>query len=126
MSALAAWLARQERTHPSSIDLGLARVREVAQRLGLLSPRGKTITVGGTNGKGSTVAFLDALLRAAGKRVGRFTSPHLTRYNERICIDGEEAGVTDGNVNTSMPPSDPRPPADERRKLSEWLSCGAP
>ena len=95
MSELAAWLARQEKSHPSAIDLGLARVREVARRLDLLAPAhrtsAKTITVGGTNGKGSTVAFIDGMLRAAGKRVGRFTSPHLTRYNERICIDGVEA-----------------------------------
>ena len=90
-ASLADWLARQERSHPSAIDLGLTRVREVADRLGLLSPRHRVITVGGTNGKGSTVAFLDALLRAAGRRCGRFTSPHLTRYNERICIDGVEA-----------------------------------
>jgi len=95
MSALAAWLARQEKSHSSSIDLGLARVREVARRLELLTvahpPHRKVITVGGTNGKGSTVAFIDAILRAAGHRVGRFTSPHLMRYNERICIDGVEA-----------------------------------
>jgi dihydrofolate synthase/folylpolyglutamate synthase len=91
MSALAGWLARQEKSHPSSIDLGLARVREVARRMNLLAPAHRVITVGGTNGKGSTVAFLDGILRAAGKRVGRFTSPHLTRYNERICIDGDEA-----------------------------------
>ncbi len=92
MSALAAWLARQEKSHSSSIDLGLARVREVARRLDLLEPAHRVITVGGTNGKGSTVAFIDAILRAAGQRVGRFTSPHLSRYNERICIDGAEAG----------------------------------
>jgi dihydrofolate synthase/folylpolyglutamate synthase len=91
MSALAAWLARQEKSHPSSIDLGLTRVREVARRMDLLTPAHRVITVGGTNGKGSTVAFLDGFLRAGGKRVGRFTSPHLTRYNERICIDGVEA-----------------------------------
>jgi dihydrofolate synthase/folylpolyglutamate synthase len=91
MSALAAWLARQEKSHPSSIDLGLARVSEVARRLGLLTPAHRVITVGGTNGKGSTVAFIDAVLRAMGHRVGRFTSPHLARYNERICIDGNEA-----------------------------------
>jgi dihydrofolate synthase / folylpolyglutamate synthase len=91
VSALAAWLQRQERSHPNSIDLGLARVREVAARLQLLTPPHRTLTVGGTNGKGSTVAFLDALLRAAGLKVGRFTSPHLARYNERICIDGVEA-----------------------------------
>ncbi|HEX6636489.1 MAG TPA: bifunctional tetrahydrofolate synthase/dihydrofolate synthase [Steroidobacteraceae bacterium] len=91
MAPLAAWLARQEKSHPNSIDLGLARVREVARRLDLLTPSHRVITVGGTNGKGSTVAFLDGLLRAAGMRVGRFTSPHLTRYNERICIDDVEA-----------------------------------
>lgn len=91
MRPLAAWLERQERSHPNAIDLGLARVREVARRLELLAPRHPVITVGGTNGKGSTVAFLDSILRAAGRRCGRFTSPHLTRYNERICIEGEEA-----------------------------------
>jgi dihydrofolate synthase / folylpolyglutamate synthase len=91
VTALAGWLARQERSHPNSIDLGLTRVREVARRMELLAPRHRVITVGGTNGKGSTVAFLDAILHAAGKRCGRFTSPHLTRYNERICIDGVEA-----------------------------------
>jgi dihydrofolate synthase / folylpolyglutamate synthase len=91
MRSLADWLERQERSHPSAIDLGLTRVREVARRLGLLQPAHRVITVGGTNGKGSTVAFLDAVLRAAGHRCGRFTSPHLTRYNERICVDGVEA-----------------------------------
>lgn len=91
MSALAAWLARQERSHPNAIDLGLARVREVAGRLGVLQPSHRVITVGGTNGKGSTVAWLDGLLRGSGLRCGRFTSPHLSRYNERIGIDGREA-----------------------------------
>jgi dihydrofolate synthase/folylpolyglutamate synthase len=91
MRSLADWLERQERSHPSAIDLGLTRVREVAQRLSLLPPPHPVITVGGTNGKGSTVAFVDRLLRVAGKRCGRFTSPHLTRYNERVCIDGVEA-----------------------------------
>jgi dihydrofolate synthase/folylpolyglutamate synthase len=97
--SLAGWLERQERSHPSAIDLGLARVREVALRLGLVGAGGgarhRTLTVGGTNGKGSTVAYLDALLRGAGRRTGRFTSPHLTRYNERICIDGVEARDAD-------------------------------
>jgi dihydrofolate synthase/folylpolyglutamate synthase len=91
MPSLADWLERQERSHPSAIDLGLTRVRDVAQRLRLLPPPHPVFTVGGTNGKGSTVAFLDMLLRVAGKRCGRFTSPHLTRYNERVCIDGVEA-----------------------------------
>jgi dihydrofolate synthase/folylpolyglutamate synthase len=89
--SLAEWLEQQQKSHPSAIDLDLTRVRGVAQRLGLLPPPYRVITVAGTNGKGSTVAFLDALVRAAGKRTGRFTSPHLVRYNERICIDGQEA-----------------------------------
>ena len=91
MRSLAEWLEQQQRSHPSSIDLTLSRVREVARRLGLLTPDFRVITVGGTNGKGSTVACLDAMLRAAGVRCGRFTSPHLARYNERICVDGVEA-----------------------------------
>jgi dihydrofolate synthase/folylpolyglutamate synthase len=91
MRSLAEWLAQQEKSHPSAIDLDLSRVRAVAQRLALLPPPNLVVTVAGTNGKGSTVAFLDALLRAAGKRIGRFTSPHLVRYNERICVDGVEA-----------------------------------
>jgi len=91
MRSLAEWLEQQQRSHPSTIDLTLSRVREVARRLDLLTPGYRVITVGGTNGKGSTVACLDAMLRASGVRCGRFTSPHLARYNERICIDGVEA-----------------------------------
>jgi dihydrofolate synthase/folylpolyglutamate synthase len=95
MRSLADWLEQQQRSHPSAIDLGLVRVREVARRLDLLAPEHRVVTVGGTNGKGSTVAYIDAVLRAAGLRCGRFTSPHLTRYNERICIDGVEARDAD-------------------------------
>jgi dihydrofolate synthase/folylpolyglutamate synthase len=91
MSTLADWLDRQQKSHPSAIDLDLARVRSVAQRMQLLAPPHRVITVAGTNGKGSTVGFLDSMLRTAGWRSGRFTSPHLVRYNERICIDGVEA-----------------------------------
>ncbi len=91
MRSLAEWLEQQQRSHPRAIDLSLSRVREVARRLDLLTPDCRVITVGGTNGKGSTVACLDALLRTAGLRCGRFTSPHLSRYNERICVDGDEA-----------------------------------
>src|SRR5215203_5670338 len=91
MRSLAEWLEQQQRSHASAIDLSLSRVREVARRLELLKPDCRVITVGGTNGKGSTVACLDAMLRTAGLRCGRFTSPHLTRYNERICIDDAEA-----------------------------------
>jgi dihydrofolate synthase/folylpolyglutamate synthase len=91
MRSLADWLERQEKLHPSAIDLDLDRVRDVAGRLDLLAPAYRVVTVGGTNGKGSTVACLDANFRAAGLRTGRFTSPHLRRYNERICVDGIEA-----------------------------------
>jgi dihydrofolate synthase/folylpolyglutamate synthase len=91
MRSLAEWLEQQQKSHPNAVDLTLARVREVARRMNLLAPAYKVITVAGTNGKGSTVAYLDAVLRSAGRTVGRFTSPHLTRYNERICVDGSEA-----------------------------------
>jgi dihydrofolate synthase/folylpolyglutamate synthase len=91
MRSLADWLEQQQKSHPSAIDLDLTRVRGVAQRLELLPPAHRVVTVAGTNGKGSTVAFLDALFRAFGRRTGRFTSPHLVRYNERICVDGHEA-----------------------------------
>lgn len=85
------WLAYQQRQHPDAIALGLDRVRELAQRLGLSRPAGHVITVAGTNGKGSTVAFIEAIARAAGLRVGAYTSPHLLRYNERVRIDGVDA-----------------------------------
>ena len=88
---LDAWLEAQQTVHPKSIDLGLTRVTKVAQALGVDKARCPVITVGGTNGKGSVVAHSDALLRAAGLSTGVFTSPHLVRYNERICINGVEA-----------------------------------
>ena len=89
--SLAEWLALQEAAHPKSIDLELTRVAAVARRLGIERPSSAVITVGGTNGKGSTVAHLEALLLAAGRSVGLFTSPHFLRYNERIRLDGAEA-----------------------------------
>ena len=85
------WLDRQLRSHPREIELGLDRVRSVWQRLGAPAPASIVITVGGTNGKGSTVAFLESILRAGGHRVGAFTSPHLLRYNERIRVQGADA-----------------------------------
>lgn len=87
-NSLADWLAWQETLHPKSIDLGLDRIRDVYARMGLSRPAPVVITVGGTNGKGSCVACLDAMLRAAGYRVGAYTSPHLLEYNERITLDG--------------------------------------
>jgi dihydrofolate synthase/folylpolyglutamate synthase len=89
---LADWLDYQQRIHPRAIELGLDRVREVWQRLGAPRPAPLVVTVGGTNGKGSTVAFLEAMLRAAGRRVGAYTSPHLRRYNERVRVCGAEVG----------------------------------
>jgi dihydrofolate synthase/folylpolyglutamate synthase len=85
------WLAYIERQHPKSIDMGLERVREVATRLGLGKPATHVVTIAGTNGKGSTVAFVEAIARAAGWRVGAYTSPHLLTYNERVRIDGRDA-----------------------------------
>lgn len=83
-STLDEWLRWQETLHPSAIDLGLERVAEVASRLQVPPLAPTVFTVGGTNGKGSTVAMLEAILHAAGYRVGAYTSPHLLRYNERI------------------------------------------
>jgi dihydrofolate synthase/folylpolyglutamate synthase len=91
MRTLAEWLSYQERTHPREIELGLDRVRAVWEAMGAPRPAPIVITVGGTNGKGSTVAFLEGMLRAAGYRVGCYTSPHLLRYNERVRIEGADA-----------------------------------
>lgn len=87
------WLDWQTSLHPREIELGLDRCRLVAQRLNLLPPPSFIITIAGTNGKGSSTVLLDTILSAAGYRVGRYTSPHLLRYHERICIAGQE--VTD-------------------------------
>jgi dihydrofolate synthase/folylpolyglutamate synthase len=91
LRTLAEWLTLQESVHPKTIDMGLARVTSVARTLGLGKPAYRVITVGGTNGKGSTVVHLDKLLRAAGVTTGMFTSPHFIRYNERIQVGGVEA-----------------------------------
>ena len=80
---LADWLAYLETLHPKAIALGLERVRAVYDRL-VSAPACPVITVAGTNGKGSTSAFLERMLAAAGYRVGLYTSPHLLRYNERV------------------------------------------
>jgi len=83
---LAGWLDRQQSVHAKNIDLELSRVAAVARRLGVDRPRCPVITVGGTNGKGSVVAHLEAMLRCAGVTTGVFTSPHLVRYNERVRV----------------------------------------
>ena len=91
MRSLEEWLRYIERQHPAGIALGLDRVREVLSRLNL-NIEAPVFTVGGTNGKGSTCAMLESMLRAAGYRTGLYTSPHLVSYNERVRIEGLEAG----------------------------------
>jgi dihydrofolate synthase/folylpolyglutamate synthase len=85
------WLAYLETLHPKSIAMGLERVAVVHARMGaaLACP---VITVTGTNGKGSTCAMLESVLRCAGHRTGLYTSPHLMRYNERVRVEGEVEG----------------------------------
>ncbi len=92
-STLAEWLNHLESLHPVGIDMGLERVSQVARRMGLLDrPLARqVITVAGTNGKGSTLAMIDAVARAHGLRTGTYTSPHLLRYNERVTLEGREA-----------------------------------
>lgn len=83
------WLSLLEARHPSEIDLGLERIAKVGQALKLTHPATQTITVAGTNGKGSAVAIMEAILLRKGRRVGAYTSPHLLNYNERVRIDGK-------------------------------------
>lgn len=89
-SPLAAWLYYLENLHSQAIELGLKRVKAVAAKLDLLQPAPFVITVAGTNGKGTTCRTLEAILMAAGLRVGVYSSPHLVRYTERVRIQGEE------------------------------------
>jgi len=98
-TSLAAWLAYLETLHPKAISLGLERVRAVHDRLAL-APACPVVTVTGTNGKGSTSAFLERMLSAGGYRVGLYTSPHLLRYNERVRIAGAEA--TDAELTAAF------------------------
>ena len=88
-SSLGEWLAYIEGLHPKTIALGLERVRTVALRLAIRFEC-PVIIVGGTNGKGSTCAMLEGILRAAAFRTGLYTSPHLIRFNERVRIDGRD------------------------------------
>jgi dihydrofolate synthase/folylpolyglutamate synthase len=93
MRSLTDWLSLLETRHPVEIDLGLERVAEVYQNLGVVRPAPTVITVGGTNGKGSCVALLESLFSATGLRVGTYTSPHILQFNERFRID--QCNVTD-------------------------------
>ena len=82
------WLTHCEQLHPKSIDMGLERVKAVSQRMGLRFAC-PVITVAGTNGKGSTCAMLESILRQAGYRTGIYSSPHLVHFEERLRLDGE-------------------------------------
>ena len=104
------WLEYIEQQHPKSIELGLDRVRAVADRLDLQRPARKVVTVAGTNGKGSTVAFIEAIARAAGWRTGAYTSPHLLAYNERVRVDElarDAVGVQAESVDLRLRPGHP-------------------
>ena len=93
MADIQAMLASLQALHPRAIDLSLDRIVDLLDRLGRPQDRlPPVIHVAGTNGKGSTVAFLRAMLEADGKRVHVYTSPHLVRFNERIRIGAAGGG----------------------------------
>ena len=94
-SPLASWLFYLENLHGKTIDLGLERVSQVAARLAVLKPAPFVFTVAGTNGKGTTCRTLEAMLMAAGYRVGVYSSPHLVRYTERVRVQGQELTEAD-------------------------------
>ncbi|SEI68694.1 dihydrofolate synthase / folylpolyglutamate synthase [Allopseudospirillum japonicum] len=99
-ASLATWLDYLENLHPNQIDLGLERIRTVALKLNLIGPQAqplahKVISVAGTNGKGSSLAYLEQLSLQAGIKVGTYTSPHFLRYNERIRVQGQEVSDTE-------------------------------
>ncbi|AIR00512.1 bifunctional tetrahydrofolate synthase/dihydrofolate synthase [Pluralibacter gergoviae] len=89
-SPLATWLSYLEHLHSTTIELGLDRVSQVAERMALLKPAPFVFTVAGTNGKGTTCRTLESMLLAAGYRVGVYSSPHLVRYTERVRVQGAE------------------------------------
>jgi dihydrofolate synthase/folylpolyglutamate synthase len=99
-SSLSTWLAWQEQCHKQEIDLGLKRVASVYERLAKNHSKAYTITIAGTNGKGSSVAFLESILMSAGYKVGAYTTPHLLKYNERIRLNG--APIDDQRIVSSF------------------------
>jgi dihydrofolate synthase/folylpolyglutamate synthase len=93
LNTLEDWLAHCERLHPTAIDMGLERVRTVAQRMAIRFDC-PVITVAGTNGKGSTCAMLESILGQSGYRTGLFTSPHLVHFEERLRLLGQSVDAT--------------------------------
>ncbi|HIA59494.1 MAG TPA: hypothetical protein EYO00_06395 [Gammaproteobacteria bacterium] len=91
-ASLDSWLQHIAAVHPREIELGLDRSRRVADRMHLTRPGRYVITVAGTNGKGSCVACLEAILQQAGYRTGAYTSPHMHCFNERFRVDGQSCG----------------------------------
>ena len=92
-NTLAQWLSYCEHLHPTAIEMGLERVRTVAQRMQIRFSC-PVITVAGTNGKGSTCALLESILVQAGYRTGVYTSPHLVHFEERLRLLGESVDAT--------------------------------
>ena len=92
MKTLSEWLAYCEKLHPFAIEMGLDRVRQVADRM-QLALKVPVITVAGTNGKGSTCAMLEAIYLQAGYKTGVYTSPHLVDFEERCRLHGESASA---------------------------------
>lgn len=121
-ASLAEWLAHCERIHPTTIDMGLDRVRQVADRLGLGPALPvPVVTVAGTNGKGSTCAMLEAIYNAAGYRTGAYTSPHLVHFEERCRVAGEAVDASDLIASFSMVES-ARRQNDEKNQAAISLS----
>jgi dihydrofolate synthase / folylpolyglutamate synthase len=93
-SPLADWLAHAEHIHAKPIDMGLDRIKRVADRMGITLKASTVITVAGTNGKGSTCAMLEAILHSAGYKTGVYTSPHLVHFNERCRVNASSCDDT--------------------------------
>lgn len=96
LKTLNEWLNWQESLHAQEIDLGLERIQRVYNKLFPNGAPFQVVTVAGTNGKGSTIAFIDSIYQQSDFRVGAFTSPHLINYNERFSINGKM--VSDGSI----------------------------
>ena len=88
MNSLDEWLGYVEKVHSKTWDLGLARVNRVAEELGVMLQSSRVAIVAGTNGKGSTCEYMEQFCIEAGLSVGKSTSPHLLRFNERIQVNG--------------------------------------
>lgn len=98
------WLCYMEAVHPAEIEMGLGRVRQVAEKMDLIRPAETVVLVGGTNGKGTTSALLKNLLACQGKSSGLYNSPHIHQYNERVnvCLNGESRLITDEELIASF------------------------